>query len=264
MQGLVFDIRSFSVHDGPGIRTTVFLKGCPLRCTWCHNPESHHPDPEPMIKTFRVGEKTYVKTEMVGTWMTVEQVMERVLMDVAFYEESGGGVTFSGGEPLNQVDFLTELLSACHGYGLHTAVDTCGYASQDSFERIISLTDLFLYDLKIMDSKAHFAYTGTHNQQIIRNLRYLLSAGSKVHLRIPLVPEISDSETNIRQLHDFIQSLPPFPRIDLLPFHNTASRKYHQLKQNNPLDAASSYDGQRASEIRTFFSNLAPVVSIGG
>jgi pyruvate formate lyase activating enzyme len=205
--GIVFDIKKFSIHDGPGIRTTIFFKGCPLRCWWCHNPEGLTPEPELMIRANRCircdacldvcphgaisrdGDKVFTDVakclrcgtcvaacyaearQIVGQEMAAAQVMAEIERDVPFYDESGGGATFSGGEPLLQPDFLCELLSACRARGIHTAVDTCGFAPWEVLDSVRKYVDLFLYDLKLMDEARHRAFTGVSNALILSNLR---------------------------------------------------------------------------------------------
>ncbi len=243
-QGLVFDIKKYSIHDGPGIRTTVFFKGCPLSCWWCHNPESqssqrevilhdnrcircgacvdacpHHAiawiDGEPITDRAVcercgtcLGECYSEARQIVGREMTVEQVMAEIAPDTAFYDESHGGVTFSGGEPLLQRDFLLALLQACQARELHTAVDTSGFASWDTVDQIRPFTDLFLYDLKLIDDERHREFTGVTNQPILRNLQDLSALGHSIVIRIPIVPGLNDDDESIRQMADFIAALP--------------------------------------------------------
>ncbi|HPL06444.1 MAG TPA: radical SAM protein, partial [Bacteroidales bacterium] len=167
MQGLVFDIKRFAVHDGPGIRTTLFLKGCPLNCAWCHNPEGTSPEPQTVAKSISVDGQVFQEEEKVGLNMSVEQVMQELLKEKVFMDCSEGGVTFSGGEPLMQPAFLKSLLVACKKEGMHTAVDTSGYAKLSVIQDIAPYTDLFLYDLKLMDDKAHRHFTTVSNKLIL-------------------------------------------------------------------------------------------------
>lgn len=267
MAGVVFDIKRFAVHDGPGIRTTVFLKGCPLRCRWCHNPESLEASPCELPKTYHIGTSTFTEMETVGREMSVEELMHELRKEKVFMDESGGGVTFSGGEPLFQPVFLKEMLMACKAEGMHTAVDTSGYASSSVLDSIAPFTDLFLFDLKIIDSEIHSYWTGVGNSIILANFDRLISAGARVRVRIPLIPGVTvapevkedENEPNLsfasehtkartggpedkitetgasasENLNAIYHFLEPYrdhlDGIDLLPFHNTAAHKYKRL-----------------------------------
>ena len=250
--GVVFDIKKFSIHDGPGIRTTVFLKGCPLRCLWCHNPESQRSGPEVMLRGERCiacaacleacaqgaitingsGAVTdralciecglctascYAEArELVGRTMTVAEVLAEIEGDISFYDESGGGVTFSGGDPLLQRDFLLALLKACRAKEIHTAVDTSGSFSWPALEMIRPYVDLFLYDLKLMDEERHKRVTGVSNRLILQNLEALSKLGHKIIIRVAVVPGINDDERNIYQTGAFAASLPHLEGVSLL------------------------------------------------
>ncbi|MBD3226410.1 MAG: radical SAM protein, partial [Caldithrix sp.] len=182
MKGIVFDLKKYAIHDGPGIRTTVFLKGCPLDCWWCHNPESRASQPESQgdFRQRRAVDLLYTEEGLIGKELTVAQVLSEVQKDQVFYEESGGGVTFSGGEPLIQAKFLKALLEAHQKAGLHTAVDTSGYAPYETFAGINANVDLYLYDLKLMDDTLHQKYIGVSNRLILQNLKKLIAAGQPV------------------------------------------------------------------------------------
>jgi len=269
--GLVFDIQRFSIHDGPGIRTTVFLKGCPLHCPWCHNPESQAPVPELLLWPERCigcaacldacrhgaiardgtgvitdlalctacgacAEACYAEARvLVGRTMSVAQVMAEVERDVVFYDQSGGGVTLSGGEPLAQSDFLLALLRALRRRGLHTALDTCGHAPWQVLDRVRPYVDLFLYDLKLMDDARHRRITGVSNATILDNVRALAAAGHRLRLRVPIIPGVNDDEANVRALGAFAAALPGLDGVDLLAYHPTARDKYRRLNRNYPL-----------------------------
>lgn len=264
MQGLIFHIRSFSVHDGPGIRQSIFLKGCPLRCPWCHNPESQEQEVETMLVHRKLGSSVYRFPEKVGRWMRVEDVMHYIIKDIPFFEESGGGVTLSGGEPLMQAGFSAALLAACMEHDIHTAVDTCGYAPLSELEKIIPFTRLFLYDLKLADEGAHLKYTGVSNAPILENLRHISQSGKSIIIRIPLVQDITDTEHNLLALRKIIERTPGIVRIDLLPYHPTGNHKYEHMGKCSAMSSAGSYSKQKAEELKELFNNSAPVVSIGG
>lgn len=298
--GIVFDIKKFSIHDGPGIRTTVFLKGCGLRCWWCHNPESQRPTPELMLRPdlcIRCGACVTVcpqaavvpdgggfitdrarctqcgtcatvcyadAREMVGQEMTVDAVMAEILRDSVFYEDSGGGVTFSGGEPLLQGDFLLALLKACKAHGLHTAIDTCGHAPTETLHRIRSYVDLFLYDLKLMDDTRHREVTGVSNQRILENLRMLDSHGHKIILRIPLIPRINDDVYNIYQMAQLARGLSSLERIDLLPYHKIGQDKYARIGRINPMPKTEPLTETQVNAVAQQLRDCGLNVNIGG
>ncbi len=264
MQGLIYDIRSFSVHDGPGIRQTVFLKGCPLRCMWCHNPESQENVEETITNKKKIGNRFFSVTEKVGMLMSVEDVMKGIEKDILFFEESGGGVTLSGGEPLMQANFITALLSACKEAGIHTATDTCGYAETLLLENILPFNDLFLFDLKLSDDQKHKFYTGVGNQLVLNNLKTISRNAKPIIIRIPLIPEITDTETNLLGLKRIIESTAGIIRIDLLPYHTAAHKKYERMGRFNYCSNYSDYDMLQVEAIKNFFNDSAPIVSIGG
>lgn len=238
-KGLIFDIRRFTVHDGPGIRTTVFFKGCPLSCWWCHNPESHSCYPEESLKSLNLDGKKFSLKEMIGKWMSVEEVMSELRMDRIFYTESSGGVTFSGGEPLMQSEFLLELLKECKANNLHTTLDTSGYTDRGIIENIQPYADLFLYDLKLIDDTDHIRYTGVSNKPILENLIYLISEEKQVIIRIPVIPDITNTKKNIKAIIKFLSHLvnerksASSLKISLLPYHSIAKNKYSRFHIDN-------------------------------
>ena len=265
IMGIIFDIKRFAVHDGPGIRTTVFLKGCPLSCCWCHNPESIDHAICSVPKTVRIGEKSFTEYEAVGREISTEDLMTELRKEQIFMEESGGGVTFSGGEPLLQADFLIKALTACQKAGMHTAVDTCGYASWKVLEKVARFSDLFLYDLKLIDSDLHKAYTGVPNKVIHENLFRLLKMGKKVRIRIPLIPGISFTENNLNETIVFLTNLNQLPEgVDLLPYHNTAAHKYDRFGINNSLKDLKPVSKSELTEVKKQFENAGFDVKIGG
>lgn len=263
--GIIFDIKRYSIHDGPGIRTTVFLKGCPLSCWWCHNPESQSAFTEVIYRAercigcgacekacpggaIRLTQRGYVADpdkckgsgecaavcpaearEMVGRSITASDLAREIEKDVLFFEESGGGVTFSGGEPLSQPDFLAAALRAARELEIHAAVDTCGFAPRHVLEAIAPLARLFLFDLKLMDSELHRKYTGVPNESILENLKWLTQNNYETVIRIPVIPGINDTEENIEAVGRFLSGLSRKPDVNLLAYHPSAVEKYHRF-----------------------------------
>jgi pyruvate formate lyase activating enzyme len=267
--GVIFDIKRFAIHDGPGIRTTLFLKGCPLSCFWCHNPEGIAPEPELAFNKKRcladcaacrevcpnsvlslvdgrveidhnrcslcgtcAGICPSEALTLIGKEISPLEAMAEVCKDRAFYEESGGGVTFSGGEPLLQPVFLKEMLDRCQKQGIHTCLDTCGYAPPDLLDDISRQVDLFLFDLKLVDHTMHRLHTGVSNELILDNLKRLVGNGCSVVVRIPLIPGVNDGLEDIRRAAEFLQTLNGLKSVSLLPFHNIAADKYRRLGRN--------------------------------
>jgi pyruvate formate lyase activating enzyme len=301
LSGTIFDIRKYSVHDGPGIRTTVFLKGCPLDCWWCHNPESQSLKPEPMLRPNLCigcdaciaacaegaiardsdGQLTWDREgcvscgecaetcvagarEMAGRSYDTAEVLAELERDRLFYEESGGGVTFSGGEPLLQWRFLGELLRACRRMELHTAVDTSGFASREVFEGLLPDIDLVLYDLKHTDAEQHRKYTGVALEPILRNLRLLAERGVPVWLRVPLVPGINDDEANLRRLGELARGMPNIRQVNLLPYHHTAEGKYEHLGRTYRLPDTPSPTDLEMQRHAELLREYGLEVKIGG
>lgn len=264
MKGLIFDIRSFSVHDGPGIRTTVFLKGCPLRCSWCHNPESQRCLTETVRKVRKLGAETFETTESIGTPMETTAVLNRFVADKPFFEESGGGITISGGEPLMQPAFTLFLLKAAREMGIHSALDTSGYANSDVFRNVAYAADLVLYDLKLANIAEHERHTGQTNTLILSNLELLAASGKRFFIRIPLIPEVTDTQGNLEGLYNIISNLGGVERIDLLPFHHLGKSKYDRMGRQFAFEHTQAYDRAQSEKIKSFFRPLAQTISIGG
>lgn len=254
---LLFDIQKGSFVDGPGMRTTVFFKGCNLRCGWCHNPESQstlpqllHEEalcshcgvcrevcqhPEHCILCGTCAEICPNRAKkLCGTWWSTDSVFEQILSDRTFYETTGGGVTFSGGECLLQPEGLVPLLKLCREHGIHTAVDTAGHVVWDIFERILPYTNLFLYDVKALDSQVHQAHIGADNRLILDNLARLLSLGKEVIVRIPVVAGVNDSPAQMRTLLQMLRGWGQPKAIELLPCHSMGSSKYRTLGREVP------------------------------
>ena len=223
MTAFVFDIEKFAVHDGPGIRTVVFLKGCPLRCLWCHNPESQSFEPERMA-----GADGQSPPETVGRPMTVEEVMAEVRKDKAFYDNSGGGLTVSGGEPLAHFGFTRDLLAAAKAARIHTAVETSGYAPRERIEALLPLVDLWLWDVKAPPS-LHKALVGVEAAPILDNLAFIASRGAKIVLRCPLVPGVNDSDEALRHIRRLAETTPGVAKVDIEPYHPMGEDKNRRL-----------------------------------
>jgi pyruvate formate lyase activating enzyme len=265
MTGIIFDIKRFAVHDGPGIRTTVFLKGCPLKCHWCHNPESIASQPCSVERISRIGELTFRNDEVVGALRNVEEVMDILEKEWIFMDESGGGVTFSGGEPLLQHEFLAELLTACKKRGMHTTVDTCGFAAPEVLKKIAPLTDLFLYDLKMINSERHRFYTGVSNRVILENLEELVAQNFNVRIRIPVIPEVNTTAENISETISFLKSLNGHVEgVDLLPFHATAIGKYKRFEIKYNMNKTRKPEVSEMNLLKVQFEAAGFEVKIGG
>lgn len=295
--GLVFDIKHYAIHDGPGIRITVFLKGCPLNCPWCHNPESKKHEPEFMWTSDRcIGCGTCIEScpngaislkgrvnideslcdlcgicvskcysnalELIGRQMTVDEVISEIEKDRIFFEESKGGVTFSGGEPLSQPEFLHDLLVACKERGYHTAVDTCGYAKSEDVKRIKNYVDIFLYDLKHMDRNTHKERIGVPNDFILENLRILKD--KNVIIRVPLIPGFNDAEENLRQMCEFLSD-EGFKELSILPFHKAGTEKTERLNDKKVTNfVVVPPTGEEIGMVKSLFEKFGLKVKVGG
>jgi pyruvate formate lyase activating enzyme len=268
--GVIFHIMRFSLHDGSGIRTAVFFKGCPLSCWWCHNPESQKFAPEVLYSVERcrlcgdcaaicphgaierTGERMTVTGDcqlcatcvdacgaearaVAGRTMTVPEIVSEIERDVVFFDESGGGVTFTGGEPFGQPELLEGLLHACRERRIHTVIETCGAASRESVLRIGGLADLILFDLKMLDAARHRQYTGAPNRNILENLEALVAAGRAVTVRIPIVPGVNDGAEDVRAVCGYLAEL-QLTRVDLLPYHRAGAEKYVRLGRKYRLE----------------------------
>ena len=276
MKATIFDISRNSYVDGPGIRTTVFFKGCNLHCAWCHNPESQSVTPQMMFYKNKCtgcgkckekcpsaleqcdlcGKCTlycpHDAREICGKEYTVDAVLREILKDKSFYEASGGGVTFSGGECMLQIDFLEELLKACKDNGIHTAVDTAGHVPYEWFEQILPYADLFLYDLKCFDSQKHREYTGVGNERILENLKRLLATNTPIWVRIPIIPTVNDTEEEMQSIKAHIFSCGNPEKIELLPYHAMGEHKYDAICKIAPTFYAPSEE--QMNRLRRVFS----------
>jgi len=298
--GIVFDIKRYAIHDGPGIRTTVFFKGCPLRCQWCHNPESHVEGPEHSLRANRCvdcgrcieacgsgaiarsGDRVVTDMakcvfcgacaeacqtgarEIIGRPMTVREVVAQIERDVVFYDESGGGATFSGGEPLMQAAFLQELLTQCKASEIHTALDTSCYAPWEIIESITRDVDLFLCDLKLMDSAAHERFTGVSNKLILANLRRLAQLGKRIVIRMPVIPGVNDDDDNIAAVGEFVSSLDGASEIDLLPYNEGGHAKLARLAADREMLEVEPPARERLTAIAAKLNHFGFAVKIGG
>jgi pyruvate formate lyase activating enzyme len=299
--GIIFDIKKFAVHDGPGIRTTVFLKGCPLRCAWCHNPEGIAAGPGIMVFAGRCikgcrdclaacprGALKKVRgiilldrglcdrcgacveacpaeaLRSAGRTVPVCEIMEEVGRDIPFYRESGGGVTFSGGEPLSQPAFLRELLLACRARGIHAAVDTSGHAPFSLFAELLPMVDLFLYDLKIIDDERHRRFTGVSNRLILENLEKLSRAGAPLAVRVPLIPGVNDADVDLEAMAAFCAALPGRHPLHLLPYHRGYAAKRRRLGLDAVLPAIAPPSSELLERAGKIFAGNVSTVIIGG
>lgn len=263
MQGLIFDIKHYAVHDGPGIRQTIFFKGCPLSCWWCHNPESQSSKIEHYTKKKTLEGKSFQRKEEIGYFIDSSELMKTIQKDVPFYDESGGGVTFSGGEPLMQTDFLVEIASQCTKNHIHTALDTSGYTSRQNLTRVLPYIDLFLFDLKIMDNPLHKKYTGVSNHQILENLNFLLESDQPVRIRFPVIPGVTDTTTNLEEIKNFLHPYKNIQAMDILPYHTISKAKYKRFDKSFRMNGAEMKEGSE-NTLKKEFEALGIHVHIGG
>jgi pyruvate formate lyase activating enzyme len=258
--GIVFRIKKYAIHDGPGIRTTVFLKGCPLACWWCHNPEGQRLEPQ----LLKPRDLSGGRSQTLGSETTVAAVIAEVEKDLIFYDESGGGVTFSGGEPLMQAGFLKALIEACAERQMHVALDTCGYAPEAEMAAVIERVNLLLFDLKLMDEKAHLHYTGVSNRLILKNFAAACRAGKSVIVRFPLIPGITDGKDNLRAIAEFAGACGGVRQVDILPFHRIADEKYRRLAMENQMKDVGPPSDDRVQAVKRLFESYAFSVKVGG
>jgi pyruvate formate lyase activating enzyme len=299
--GITFNIQQFSVEDGPGIRTTVFMKGCPLRCAWCHNPEGLAATQDLMWYDVRcIGARHCLQAcpehalaltsegmhidrqkcslcgacaeacpagalEVIGKSWSVDELLDQLLKDKVFYETSGGGVTFSGGEPMEQADFLSAIVPRCKAAGLHVALDTCGAVAWERYHRVLPSVDLVLLDLKIMDAGRHRAATGVSNELILGNARQFAERGKPLWIRTPVIPGYTDDAENLRAIAHFIrEALPTVQRWDLLAYTSLGRPKYHRLDRPYALEAAPLLERQHMERVWAEAVALVPVAHWSG
>jgi pyruvate formate lyase activating enzyme len=298
--GRVFNIQRCSVHDGPGIRTTVFLKGCPLSCTWCHNPEGIDEAPVLMVNADRCltcnacSETCPVEVggavpagqpwdrdactrcgscveacpadarELCGRDYRVDELVDELERDRVFFDSSGGGVTFSGGEPLAQSEFLTECLGECRRRGIRTTVDTCGLAPRETLLEVARLADLVLFDLKHMDGARHRSETGADNRLILDNLRTLSECDVELWIRVPLIPGFNDDAANIEATGAFVEGLPRRHRVFVLPYHATAAGKHSRMEETDDRTRLQSPGAEAIGAVTERLTRHNLDVTIGG
>ncbi len=296
---LITNIQKCSVHDGPGIRTTVFFKGCPLTCLWCHNPETQRYTKDIMYsnekcslcgqcekrcpnKAISISEKIVCTNlekcdfcekcmdfcvnnarEVIGKEYTVEELIKEVDKDKIFYEQSGGGVTLSGGEVMMQIEFVEAFVKRCRDKGISVVVDTCGYTSFENYKRILDYVDIFLYDLKLINSQKHEKFIGKPNKLIIENLQKLCEYGAKINIRIPLIEGVNTDEDNINETIKFLQSL-NIKEVNLLPYHDIGMHKYTKLNMFYKQEHMSKPSEKKVEEIKKVFEKYNYHVKIGG
>jgi pyruvate formate lyase activating enzyme len=302
VRGVVFNIQHYSIHDGPGIRSTVFLKGCPLRCLWCQNPESQEAVPEVLFvaekcegcgaciaacpagaiglqegraRTYRARctgagrcaeACPHEARSLMGKRMSAEAVLEDVMADAVFYQGSGGGITLSGGDPLAQPDFAAAICLLAKEVGLHTALDTSGYAPWPVLERVLAHVDMILYDFKCMHDEKHKRFTGVSNRPILANAKRVREQFPHVAFlaRFAVIPGYNDDGDNVRQTAAFLRGLGRVAAVHLLPYHNFGEAKYERLERSREPLAIEPLDGERMEEIRAVFEDAGVEAVIGG
>jgi pyruvate formate lyase activating enzyme len=264
MKGIIFDIKHYALHDGPGVRTTVFLKGCPMGCWWCHNPESRSPLITSFPKTEKIGESELEVAETVGREVTVAEVIREVEKDTVLFEESLGGVTISGGEPFYQHRFLVRLLKALHKRDIHTCLDTTGHTEKDKMVKAARYTDLFLYDMKHFDDRMHIKYTGVSNRQILDNLKLLDKLEKEVIIRYPLIPGMNDDEADLYRMFAFLDKLDHRYTVNILPYHKIGANKYQRFSLENKMADINEPTEEQIQKVQKHFEDAGFEVEVEG
>jgi len=255
MNGFIFDIKRYAVNDGPGIRTTVFFKGCPLRCRWCHNPESQERHQEMMPVKRKLGDNVFNDEKTVGYHIESTDLVNQIERDFVFYDESGGGVTFSGGEPLLQPDFLLECLKKCKEKNIQTCIDTAGAVNTTLIDEIIKYTDIFLFDVKTADKKVFEEYIGQGFDIVKNNLKIIAEKAKRVIIRIPVIPDVNFSEAATNQIIHFVRQFPAINEVSLLPFHRTGADKYKRLGKTWKMNDAKNLQQEDIKPMVDIFKN---------
>lgn len=256
VRGRIFDIQRFSTHDGPGIRTIVFLKGCALRCRWCCNPESQSYEIETMMQNG--------KAKIMGRDVTVQEVLSEVLQDRPYYNRSGGGVTLSGGESLLQPDFAVALLKACKKNGINTAIETTGFASSETIERFLPYLDTVLMDIKHINSDKHKEFTSQRNEKILENAKLIAQKTNKLIIRVPVIPNFNDTVAEIAEIAAFAANLPNVNEIHLLPYHNMGRDKYTGLGREYAMGDVKSPTNELMEVLKQTAEQFGLTTRIGG
>ena len=299
--GIIFNIQKFSLHDGPGIRTTVFMKGCPLHCRWCSNAESISPKPEPGIIrnlcnscgkcieacpeeviSFTTDKVIHIDRDnctacgkcvdvcypgaltIYGRWVTLDDVFKEVCRDKSFYESSGGGVTVSGGEPLRQAEFVAALFKKCREADIRTCLDTTGHSASEKLQKVLAVTDYVLFDIKHMDREIHRRLTGQPNDLILKNAQVVAASGAEMLCRIPLIADVNDTKANIRETARFVKSLGDGIAVELLPYHRLGVGKYQTLDRQYPGEPFATPATEQVESVKEQFKQLGVPCSIGG
>ncbi len=254
--GRIFDIQKYSIHDGPGIRTIVFLKGCALRCRWCCNPESQE---------FGIQKMKFADSEkIVGRDVTVDEVMEEIRKDAPYYRRSGGGITLSGGESLLQPDFAVALLAACHEEGFNTAIETTGIAPFDVISRYLPHLDYIMMDIKHTNEEKHKEFTGQPNRRILENARKIAESGANLTIRVPVIPGFNDTPEEISAIAEFAKTLPGVEHLHLLPYHRMGEDKYAALGRTYALAGVLPPSDEKMQYLLKTAQKSGLICQIGG
>lgn len=256
VKGRIFDIQRYSIHDGPGIRTIVFLKGCRLRCLWCSNPESQEFDIQTMV--------VQGKSKIIGRDVTVEEVMDDVKKDIPYYRRSGGGLTLSGGEALGQPEFAVALLKACNEYGINTAMESAGFADFDVIRQYLPYLDVYLLDIKHMDSKKHEEFIGKPNDLILENAKKIAKSGAHLIIRVPVVPNFNHTIEEIKAIANFAKTLPGVDELHLLPYHRLGQDKYEGLGRKYALEGIEPLSNDYMEQLLEVVQSVGLRSQIGG